>query len=304
MELWLDAASGNGGILQPHPADCVLLAAGDDIPDWTDSVLFACNDGRILDTSTNPVGVHLDISDAEGQDTARSMIGLVSWIVLNTGDWQMIPLENIVAAAQGTGTNLVARIDTLQAIRGAAFALETGVDGLLLPADNAEIWADAQMIAAERLAIQSDGNEIAIDDSSIVPVEIIAIEDGGIVNCNLIAITLNRKAFGSNHLGICPNLSIVRRQQQTINTSFKCESGTSNRLQCIDSSNQICPCSLCSCNDVLQRNHLPIASVQNNPRYEANHRSGSILTFCITDVEVDTDWIRRCIKNAAIVTSE
>ena len=180
MELWLDAASGNGGILQPHPADCVLLAAGDDIPDWTDSVLFACNDGRILDTSTNPVGVHLDISDAEGQDTARSMIGLVSWIVLNTGDWQMIPLENIVAAAQGTGTNLVARIDTLQAIRGAAFALETGVDGLLLPADNAEIWADAQMIAAERLAIQSDGNEIAIDDSSIAPVEIIAIEDGGI----------------------------------------------------------------------------------------------------------------------------
>ena len=181
MELWLDAASTNGGILQPHPANRVLLTAGADIPDWIDSALFACDDGRILDSSQNPVGVHVDISDAEGQNAAKSMIGMVSWLVLTTGDWQMIPLENLVAAAQGTGTNIVARIDTLQAIRGAAFALETGVDGLLLPSDHAEIWADAQMIAAERLATQSEGNEISVDDDSeIVPVEVVAIEDGGL----------------------------------------------------------------------------------------------------------------------------
>ena len=181
MELWLDAASANGGTLQPHPANRVLLATGADIPDWIESALFACDDGRILDSSLNPVGVHVDISDAEGQNAAKSMIGLVSWVVLTTGDWQMIPLENLVAAAQGSGTNIVARIDTLQAIRGAAFALETGVDGLLLPSDHAEIWADAQMIAAERLATQSEGNEISVDDASeIVPVEVVAIEDGGI----------------------------------------------------------------------------------------------------------------------------
>jgi len=181
MELWLDAASANGGRLQPHPANRVLLASGADIPDWIDSALFACDDGRILDSSLNPVGVHVDISDAEGQNAAKSMIGLVSWLVLTTGDWQMIPLENLVAAAQGTGTNIVARIDTLQAIRGAAFALETGVDGLLLPSGHAEIWADAQVIAAERLATQSEGDEISVDDDSeIVPVEVVAIEDGGI----------------------------------------------------------------------------------------------------------------------------
>jgi len=52
---------------------------------------------------------------------------------------------------------------------------------LLLPSDHAEIWADAQMIAAERLATQSEGNEISVDDDSeIVPVEVVAIEDGGI----------------------------------------------------------------------------------------------------------------------------
>ena len=181
MELWLDAASVNGGALQPHPADRVLFAAGDQIPDWVDSALFACEDGRILDSSTAPVGVHVDISDSEGQDAAKSMAGMVSWIVLTTGDWQMIPLENLVAATQGTGTHLVARIDSSQSIRGAAFALETGVDGLLLPANDAEIWADAQIIAAERLATISEGDEGILEDGSdIVALEVLSIEDGGV----------------------------------------------------------------------------------------------------------------------------
>ena len=42
MELWLDAASANGDALQPHPADRVLFCAGDQIPNWVDSALFAC----------------------------------------------------------------------------------------------------------------------------------------------------------------------------------------------------------------------------------------------------------------------
>lgn len=181
MELWLDAASASSGVLQPHPADRVLLAKGDAIPEWVDSALFACEDGRILDSSTAPVGIHVEISDAEGQDAAKSMVGLVSWIVLTTGDWQMIPLENLVAVAQGTGTHLIARIDTTQSIRGAAFALETGVDGLLLPADHAEIWAEAQIIAAEHLASQSEGDEGVLEDGSeLVAVEVLSIEDGGV----------------------------------------------------------------------------------------------------------------------------
>jgi 3-dehydroquinate synthase II len=180
MELWLDAASIQQESLEPHPADRVLLAAGDSIPKWADSSLFACEDGRILDASTNPVGVHVNIDDSEGQDAAKSMIGMVSWMVLTTGDWQMIPLENLVAASQGTGTKLVARIDSNQAIRGAAFALETGVDALLLPANNAEIWADAQIIAAERLATRSEAEESSENDSRIVSAKVTVIEDGGI----------------------------------------------------------------------------------------------------------------------------
>ena len=92
MELWLDAASVRHGTLESHPADRVLLAAGDTIPEWVDSPLFACEDGRILDGSTNSVGVHVAVDDSEGQDAAKSMVGMVSWVVLTTGDWQMICL--------------------------------------------------------------------------------------------------------------------------------------------------------------------------------------------------------------------
>ena len=179
MELWLDAASPRKGPLDPHPADRVLLASGDSIPNWVDSAFFACNDGRILDTLTHPVGAHVDIGDSEGQDAAKALIGMVSWIVLTSGDWQMIPLENLVAASQGSGTKLVARIDSNQAVRGAAFALETGVDALLLPPNDAEIWTSAQIIAAERLASRSKGEEILEEDSVLVAAEVTAIEDGG-----------------------------------------------------------------------------------------------------------------------------
>ena len=181
MELWLDATSANGGFLHPHPADRVLLVEGDDILDWIEYPLFACEDGRILDSSTAPVGVHVDIADAEGQEAAKSMIGLVSWVVLTTGDWQMIPLENLVASAQGSGTRLIARIDTQQSLRGAAFALETGVDGLLLPAEQPEIWADAQIIAAERLATQSKGDDGILEEGGdIVSFDVQSVEDGGV----------------------------------------------------------------------------------------------------------------------------
>ncbi len=182
MELWLDAATSTEVMNQPYPADRILLASGDKIPSWAENALFACEDGRILDEESRPIGVHVDIEDSEGQEAARSLVGMVNWLVLTTGDWQMIPLENLVAASQGSGTRIVARIDRTNTARGAAFALETGVDALLLPPTDAEIWAEGQAIAAERLALQSEANESAFEQehSELSEVEVISIEDGGV----------------------------------------------------------------------------------------------------------------------------
>jgi len=189
MELWLDAASNQSLSEEAHPADRVLLGEGQDSPDWCKDSLFACDDGRILDDSGQIVGSHVRIDDAAGQDSARSMIGLSRWLVMTCGDWQMIPLENLVAAAAGSGTKLVARIDNALALRGAAFALQTGVDALLLPAaqdsDGEDLWIQAQEVAAERLAEMSGGfeeREEYIDDGGdvdLIPFMVTEVVSGG-----------------------------------------------------------------------------------------------------------------------------
>ena len=189
MELWLDAASSPSLTEEPHPADRVLLAEGQIPPGWCVDSLIACDDGRILDDSGQLVGSHVRIDDAEGQDSARSLIGLSRWLVLTCGDWQMIPLENMVAEASGSGTMLVARIDNALALRGAAFALQTGVDALLLPpaqdSDGEDLWMQAQEVAAERLAERSGGieeQEEYVDDGGdvqLIPFTVTEILSGG-----------------------------------------------------------------------------------------------------------------------------
>lgn len=88
----------------------------------------------------------------------------------------MIPLENIVAAAAGTGTRVAAAISQVVDLRGAAFALEHGVDALVLPADE-EIWEAAEGIAGERCEVgPKDGGATA----ELCLAEVTAVESGGV----------------------------------------------------------------------------------------------------------------------------
>ena len=52
----------------------------------------------------------------------------------------MIPVENVVAAAQGSPTKVAAVVNTPQSIAGAAFALDTGVDAGHPDYDYLEPW--------------------------------------------------------------------------------------------------------------------------------------------------------------------
>ena len=87
--------------------------------------------------------VHLD--DHRGQDEALSLVGMIDWILVRCSDWTMIPLENIVAAAAGSGTRVAAAISKAVDLNGAAFALQHGVDALLLPADE-QLWTAAKSV--------------------------------------------------------------------------------------------------------------------------------------------------------------
>ena len=92
-------------------------------------------DGDALYVNGKQVGRRVDVSTSEGQGKARAMAGSVEWILLDLGKWKMIPIENVIASCDGGPTKVAARISSPEQVLGAAFALEIGVDALLVPED-------------------------------------------------------------------------------------------------------------------------------------------------------------------------
>lgn len=123
----------------------------------------------------------IQIEDGRSQDDARSLIGIVEWLLIRCSDWTMIPLENLIAAAEGSGTRIAAAIDNPVDLRGAAFALERGVDAILLPPPVGVedlLWKSALRLQEERLAARP--SVVVSSLSRMVDATIYSIDDGGI----------------------------------------------------------------------------------------------------------------------------
>ena len=128
---------------------------------------------RILSKNSDGV-VRKDISDNSDRESIRSLLGMVEWIQVYCPDWTMIPLENLIADASGTGTRICAEINRIEDIQGAIFALEIGVDALLLPCDE-DMWSKAQLLRSKR-----DERLVQNSNLEMIEVTIDSIEDGGI----------------------------------------------------------------------------------------------------------------------------
>jgi len=125
MEVWLDRRNNSIQSMDEGDFDRILSADPDD-------------------------GIVVHVTDDSGQQRARSAIGSVDWVVVELDDWKMIPLENLVSAAQGSPTRIAALIDESSQIQGAAFALQIGVDALLVP-EKEEVVEAAFIAKAQRL---------------------------------------------------------------------------------------------------------------------------------------------------------
>ena len=101
-----------------------------------------------LGSASDVAEVNLD--DAHSQEEAISLIGMIPWILVRCSDWTMIPLENLVSISKGSGTKISIAIDKIIDLNGAAFALEHGVDAILLPSNNGELWEAAIAIASKK----------------------------------------------------------------------------------------------------------------------------------------------------------
>ena len=138
-----------------------------------ESSLFVQAD-RVWTGIVNDVAV-VQLDDYNGQEEAISLIGMIPWILIKCSDWTMIPLENIVAAASGSGTKIAVAISKKVDLRGAAFALEHGVDAILLP-DDEELWLSAVEVAGEREKV----TEIKETNSILEFAKVTSVESGGV----------------------------------------------------------------------------------------------------------------------------
>ena len=128
MQIWLEEGERKHG---------VDLVQGEDLQVDGDAIYI---DGR-------QVGRRVDVSTSEGQAKARSMAGSVEWILLDLGEWKMIPIENVIAACDGGPTKVAAKISSPEQVLGAAFALQIGVDAILV---NQETLATALIAKSQR----------------------------------------------------------------------------------------------------------------------------------------------------------
>ena len=159
MQVWLESGKTTEGV------DLVL---GSDLR----------IDGDALYINGKQVGRRVDVSNSTGQAQARAMAGSVEWILLDLGEWKMIPIENIIAACDGGPTKVAARISSAEQVLGAAFALEIGVDALLVDENTLSTALIAKSQRGEVATETSD--EISTNEIELSNLEVIEVREGGV----------------------------------------------------------------------------------------------------------------------------
>ena len=159
MQIWLESG---------EPTQGVDLILGENLQ----------IDGEALYIEGKQVGRRVDVSNSEGQSKARAMAGSVEWILLDLGEWKMIPIENIIAACDGGPTKVAARISSPEQVLGAAFALQIGVDALLV---DEKTLQTALIAKSQRGEVTIDAiDETAKGELELSFLEVVEVTEGGV----------------------------------------------------------------------------------------------------------------------------
>ena len=139
------------------------------------------SDGNRLMSKQSIVGAVITVNSEERQEYARSLVGSVEWLVVDFTDWSMIPIENLVAACEGTPTKIAAVLSTPEQAQGAGFALHKGVDALVVTSSNEMIEA-ALVVKSQRLERMAQHDPQAISQPQHVglgKLTVISVQPGG-----------------------------------------------------------------------------------------------------------------------------
>jgi 3-dehydroquinate synthase II len=146
----------------------------------------------LLTPDGQQIGVRADASQPAGQAAAMAAVGSTDWIHLDAeseSDWTMIPAENVISVCDGTPTRLAVTAFSAEQVPGLAFALQLGVDALVLtpPRDDASLamWEAAAIARAQRVeegskAPASDGRDELGATPTLTTAVLTTIDAGGV----------------------------------------------------------------------------------------------------------------------------
>ncbi len=95
------------------------------------------------------IGRLATIRRGSDERAVRALRGAAKHVVVRAQDWKVIPLENLIAAFQGSGTRLLVEVHDAAQAKLFFETMEVGVDGVLLsPRDAKEVRAVRALIEA------------------------------------------------------------------------------------------------------------------------------------------------------------
>ncbi len=127
------------------------------------------------------IGRLATIRSAKDEPSVRALRGATKHVVVRTEDWKIIPLENLIAHFQGSGTRLLVEVHDVAEAKLAFETMEVGVDGILLtPSSANEVRAvrgllesarhDVLLVRAKVTAIRAIGlgDRVCVDSCSLL----------------------------------------------------------------------------------------------------------------------------------------
>lgn len=173
------AAFDEGG--KDHADVCVVGKGGEG--DGTLPIPSTTIDGtdyKRLISLTSETAAYVVISDKAHEEFAREIANACDHLIIIGTDWKVIPLENLIAALQGT-VEIIAGVRSFEEAKTALETLEKGADGVLLDTDDltqiAETIAFAhrsehfvELVPASVTAIKpvGMGDRVCIDTCSLM----------------------------------------------------------------------------------------------------------------------------------------
>lgn len=151
---------------------------------------------RLVDAASRALlGASVPCHSPDDQGHALALVGSVAWLHVDAGrtGFPFISSENLLGAAEGTGTQVAVTVSSAADVPGLAFALERGVDALVCPRDASAALLEALQIAKaqrlERAEAAAGGEQRAgagdgagAGALALEPARVTAVVDGGVAD--------------------------------------------------------------------------------------------------------------------------